>query len=140
MNWKQAISFALTSCGAMILFMGLFVVGPVVETKLFPVYSKFALVSVEPFGDGQSRAVFEFTKHRQCEPQGSAWFAGEFGAAFRQLPMRIDGRIAGTRPLGRQLTSPYIIDALPELVRDGVFAEIYSRCHPFWLTRSAIYP
>lgn len=140
MSWKQAISFALTSCGAMILFMGFFVVGPVIETKVFPVYSKFEVVSIEPYGDGQSRAVFKFQKLRQCDPQGSAWYAGEFGAAFRQLPMKIDGQSGSVRPLGEQLTSPYIIDATPEMVAEGVFAEIFSRCHPFWQTRSSIYP
>lgn len=97
-------------------------------------------MSVEPYGEGQSRAVFRFTKLRQCDPQGSAWFAGEMGKAFRQLPMTIQGGGTSLRPLGEQLTSPYIIDAPPEVVRGAVFAEIYSRCWPLWTTRSVIYP
>lgn len=142
MTWRSALNFAITSSGAAVLFMALFILGPVVETKFFPVYSKFEIVSVEPYGKGQSLATFRFTKYRQCDPQGFAWYSGELGAAFRQLTVKMQAPTdnPAPRPLGLQETSPYIIDATPDQIRRAVFAEIYNRCHPLWTTRSEIYP
>jgi len=140
MSRKDAVNFILSSVAALVLYMGVFTIGPYVETKLFPAYSKFQLASVEPYGDGQSRVVFGYTKYRQCEPQGFSWFAGELGASYRQLAFRAEGDPGPARPLGANITRHYIIDVRPDVLRDGVFAEIYSRCHPFWVTRSEIYP
>lgn len=140
MNWRQFFSISLITCGVLVTLMAIYAVGPNIETRFWPVYSKFRLVSVEPYGENQSRAIFEFTKLRQCEPQGASWFAGELGAAFHQLPVRIEGQQGASRPLGLQISKPYIIDAPPHLVEEGVFAEVYSRCFPFWTTRSQVYP
>ena len=141
MNWRQALNFALSSCGALVLMMGIFTIGPEIETRFWPVYSKFEIVSIEPYGKDQSLATFRYNKLRQCAPQGFAWYAGELGGAFRQLTVKTETPTTGTvRPLGLQLSSPYVIDAKPETIRSAVFAELYSRCWPLWTTRSVIYP
>lgn len=133
----------LTTVAAITLLVLVFTFGPVFETRFFPVYSKFKIVSVERISATTSKAVFQFTKRRQCEPQGFAWYFGEPGGAFRQLQVFIDRpKNAGNfiRPIGTQTTDPYIIEATVEQLASATFAEIYNRCHPFWLTRSEIYP
>lgn len=127
---------------AMVAVGALFVFGKPLETKFFPVYSKFEILSIEPYGVEQSRAVFQFTKYRECDPQGFSWYAGDPAAAFRQIGIRREGvsDSGGPRPLGTQQSSPFIIDATPDQLRGIVFAEIYSRCHFLWTTRTDIYP
>lgn len=137
-NFKTFVGMML---GLMVLISAVFVFGPPLESKLTPVYSKFRIISIEPYGEGQTRAVFEFTKWRQCAPQGFAWYAGNPGAAFRQIDVEIEQQVGGApRPLGVQQSSPYILDVAPEDLTGIVFAEIYSRCHFLWTTRTDIYP
>jgi hypothetical protein len=130
------------SISVCVFISAVFVIGPWIETKWFPAYSKFKIVSIERAGDRQSRVIFRFTKNRQCEPVGNSWFFGEPGAAFRQLKVQIDNQDAFTavRPLGTQTSNPYVLDATVEELANATFAVIYNRCHPFWLTRSEIYP
>lgn len=138
----RLLNFGLTSMAVCVLLIGFFVIGPWIETKSFPVYSKFKIISVERLTDTQSKVIFRFNKMRQCEPQGFAWYFGEPGGAFRQLRIFIDRPkgVASIRPLGIQETDPYVIDASVEDLANATFAEIFNRCHPFWLTRSEIYP
>ncbi len=138
---QRLLNFGLTTTAVAILLIAFFTFGPWIETKWFPVYSKFKIVSIERAEESKSKVVFKFTKLRQCEPQGAAWFFGEPGSAFRQLRVEIQNpNPTASRPLGTQLTFPYVIDATVEQVANATFAEIYNRCHPFWLTRSEIFP
>lgn len=133
---------ALYVCAAMVFMMGFFTIGPVVETTFFPPYGKFKLLSVEPYGEGQSRAIFSFDKRRSCTPAGFAWFNGEMGASYTIVDFVIDSPSGSgiTRPPGHHISSPYIIDVPPNDVRTQLLGEIYSRCHPFWISRSEVYP
>lgn len=140
MNRKDAVNFVLSSVAALVLYMGVFTIAPYLETKFWPAYSRFDIVSVEPYGDGQSKVVFKYTKHRQCEPQGFSWFSGELGAAFRQISIRSLNGPMPPRALGANVSNAYVVDVKPAVLVNGTFAEIYSRCHPFWTTRSEIYP
>jgi hypothetical protein len=127
---------------AMVLMMGFFTLGPIIETKFFPAYGKFRLVSVEPYGERQSRAIFQFEKKRACTPAGFAWFNGEIGSSYQVVDFRVDGPSGSgvTRPIGHHVSNPYIIEVSPNDVRTRLLGEIYSRCHPFWITRSEVYP
>lgn len=138
----RLLNFGLTAAAISVLLIGFFVIGPWIETKWFPVYSKFTIISVERLDDRQSKVVFKFTKYRQCDPQGYGWYFGEPGAAFRQLKVAIDGRTTtnNIRPIGIHISDEYTMDATVEEIASATFAEIYSRCHPFWLTRSEIFP
>lgn len=57
-----------------LLFMTMSVVtsmiGPLVEARLFPVYSKFVIVSAENVTEGVL-VTFRFTKWRNCDPPGN---------------------------------------------------------------------
>lgn len=122
-----------------VLTMVGFMVGPAVETRFFPVYSRFELLSAEET-DGGTVAQFRYEKKRQCPAQGFAWYVGELGAASRQVLVRPTERPNAPRGLGIHVTTPYLIDAEMRQVQGGMRAEIFSRCHPFWVTRTEIYP
>ncbi len=132
-NWLLAVIAVLLS------IMAVAFVGPAVETRFFPVYSRFVVVTAEDH-EGGTLATFRFTKYRQCDARGWAWFIGEFGAVSRQVEVKPAEGIRQDRPLGASVSSPYVIAAAPDDVRNRMHAEIYSRCHGLWLTRSVVYP
>lgn len=130
---------------ALIVLAGLtaLTLGPVVETRFFPVYSKFRINTLVETPDGGSAVTFAFTKLRDCQPAGINWFIGEPGGAYRQIELlstRPTGGPPVNRPLGDHISNIYTIDVAPDVLRDQGFASIYSNCHPFWVTRSVIYP
>jgi len=115
--------------------------GPVLETNLYPAYSRFTVHSIEPLPGGRSRVQFRFTKLRLCEPAGYAWYNGDPRGLFNQVPIVSENAApAPSRPLGDQLSSFYVIDVTPETMAAATFAEVFSRCWPLWMTRSIIYP
>lgn len=136
---KLGVNVALSSLMLMLLLMAARLFGPMVETAFFPVYSRFILESAMPLPSGESEVVFNFQKLRTCQPRGYAWFNGELGNFSEKLDVRVRPNLPSPRPLGWQRTSPYIIEATPDEVRNAVSGEIYSECHPFWITRSVVY-
>lgn len=122
------------------LAISAYIVGPAIETKFFPVYGKFELIDVKSV-NGSTVGQFSYEKLRPCEAQGFAWFAGEFGATSRQVEVLPVERRSTTHPVGFHLTVPYVfVGASPEQVKSSMRAEIYNRCHPFWVSRTEIYP
>ncbi len=113
--------------------------GPAIETRFFPVYSRFEVLTADKT-EGGTIATFKFTKYRDCEARGWAWYVGEFGAVARQVEARPVKDISARRPVGVSVSAPYLIDAEPDQVRGEMQAEILSYCHPFWLTRSVVRP
>ena len=122
-----------------VLVMVGFMVGPAIETRFFPVYSRFELVEATET-EGGTIARFQYEKLRECPAQGFAWYIGELGAASRQVPVTPVKRINQPRSVGVHVTTPYLIEAELRQVKGGMRAEIFSRCHPFWTTRTEIYP
>jgi hypothetical protein len=139
---KHLAFLGLYLSSVMVAMMGFFTIGPELETRLWPAYGKFRLVSVEASGDGLSRAVFDFEKKRECTPAGFAWFNGELGSSYQIVDYEVEGPGGNgvRRPVGFHRSSPYLIEATPDDVRTRLLGEIYSRCHPFWVTRSEVYP
>lgn len=139
----KVLDFTLSLIALLLGVGAVFLLGPPIETRLFPVYSKFAIAHIVGTPDGGSMVTFGFTKLRNCTPAGITWFIGEPGGAYRQIELLSD-RPAGTpivnRPLGYHLSAAYKIDVAPDVLRDQGFASVYSNCHPFWITRSIIYP
>jgi len=138
----KMVNFALSVVAAMLLLMSFFTFGPLVESKFFPVYSKFRIIEAEDSPQG-ARAIFEFNKYRNCDPQGFAFYNGELGQAFHHVMVNVENTSPGSRlrPLGPQLTSVYNLrNVTVDDLKSSVFAEIYSRCHPLWITRTKIYP
>lgn len=138
----KMLDLGLTVAAVAIALGGASIIGPKLETRLFPVYSKFKIYSIKALPDGESEVVFSYTKLRSCAPAGVTWFVGEPGAAFRQVDL-VSLRPTNppvNRPLGANISVPYVVDVAPEVLRDQGFASIYSNCHPFWITQSIIYP
>jgi len=139
---RRFLDLTLSGLGAAVLLIAVFVLGPELETRFFPVYSKFEIERIRPIDATSSEVVFRYTKYRECAPQGFSWYMGEPGAAFRQMkviPSDPD-ESPPIRPLGKNLSVPYVIDATPDQIRDRTFGEIFNRCHFAWSSRSVIYP
>ena len=118
--------------------------GPVIETRHFPVYRDFRILSMTEQEPGVLRVVASFTKVRDCEPAGYAWFRGSRDmGTFDQIEVRSvsvqDGSGTG-RPMGPQTSSPFEVHATLEEM-ENVFVNIFHRC-PFqpWVTRTEAYP
>lgn len=138
----KALDLSLTCVGAVFFAAAIATLGPALETQFFPVYSTFEIASIKQTPDGGSEVVFRYTKKRDCKPAGVTWFIGDPGGAYRQVDL-VSSRPQGAhvnRPLGPNLSAPYIVDVAPTVLVGQGFANIYNNCHPFWITRSAIYP
>lgn len=122
-----------------VLIMVAGTVGPAIETRFFPVYSKFALVSASE-KDGGTVAQFRYEKLRECPAQGFSWYVGELGAASRQVVVEPIKPLNRPRSVGEHVTTPYLMDVDIRHLVDGMRAEIFNRCHPFWISRTEIYP
>lgn len=132
------LTFGLIALGA----FAVLTLGPTLESKFFPVYSKFQILKIEQTADGGSNVVFRYTKLRECRPAGVRWFIGDPGGAYRQIEL-LSSRPPGVRvnrPLGENTSPPYYIDVSPEVLRTQGFADIYNNCHSLWVTQSSIYP
>lgn len=127
-------------------------IGPLIETRFFPVYTKFELIEATETPEGVI-AVFEFTKIRQCGPKGSHWYLGNSMSIDVTVPSGLAG--PEPRPLGLQRTSPYLLEGttLADLKDPNrVMAEVRSQCNfPVldyfgwfvpqpWSTVSNVYP
>lgn len=117
-------------------------IGPGLETRHFPVFSKFDFVSVTEVAPGRSEVVVAFDKLRDCDPAGYAWYIGRRGEGqFSELTVQStsNGNSYG-RPVGRQVSLPFQVNASPDQLKD-VFVDVFSRC-PFqpWTTKSEVYP
>lgn len=124
----------------MVGILTIWTLGPIVETKYWPVYSKFRVLSVKQTNEGLEFMV-RFTKYRNCDPQGYAWFVGDFNTGAHQIPARGIGPVGTVhRPLGTQNAGPFLLRNLTYEDIPNLYAEIYHHCHPLWITRSVIYP
>lgn len=133
LNWVLGVLFSLV---LLIIFFG---VGPWVESWLFPVYSRFAIVSMQATPTG-TRAIFQYTKYRNCEALGYSWYNGDLGAGLKILNVKREGPNR-PRPLGTQITAPINIEGVtPEELANQVNAVLYSRCHPLWITETVVRP
>jgi len=63
-NWVLNITLFAVS----MIFVG--IAGPEIETRWFPVYSKFKILNVEPNEKGGSVIEADYVKFRDCFPQG----------------------------------------------------------------------
>lgn len=125
-------------------YVGTFTLGRAFETAYFPVFSYFEITSATELKSGAIRVQVRFSKLRQCEPGGFAWYAGKRDGNFRAVVVDIPkqyGAQTNIRPVGRgQVSEPFDLILTPEEFEAGIFADVYSRCHPLWLTRSEVYP
>lgn len=135
-----ALNLLLNFTIAIGAIFGVFFIGPEIETRWFPVYSKFVVVSVGSDLENGSVVVVEYTRYRNCFAQGYAWYHGDFGTNYRQLDaQRI--RSPGSVPSSPERTiSRFSVDITPDEFASGVWIEMFSRCHFLWTTRSVVFP
>lgn len=133
---SRILDWLLNASIGVVLLLAIFVVGPEIETRWFPVYSRFELIDVVEFDKG-SKITVRYTKFRNCFPQGYAWYSGDLGKSMRQLTVSASPRIP-IQSVGRheQVIS---LDVPPSEIVNNLYAEVFSRCHPLWITRSVVF-
>lgn len=140
----RAITAILYLAFSAVVVMGFFTIGPLVETRWFPVYSKFEIMSLSPAPNGTDTLMtVRLYKIRACAPRGFAWFTTDFGNFVRQLNIVSTNRQnpAPQLPVGRANPTFIIRDLLlTETDISSMSGETYSQCHPFWITRTEVFP
>ena len=101
-------------CMALTFFATLYaiwIVGPPLETRFWPVVSKLQIISMEPAPDGFTKIRAGFNKLRDCEYVGIAWFVGDRSISFERVVVALnrDPKDTGSpnRPLGYQRAGPW---------------------------------
>lgn len=142
-----AITAVKAICAAIIFaatLQTIFVIGPWVETKYFPPVSKLTILAMHDDDDGNAIIDAYFTKQRDCEYIGIAWFKGAPDGSFERVPVILQRRDGDTsspnRPVGSQRAGPWIIGISSPDIATESFARLYHRCNPFWVTTTDFYP
>ena len=121
-----------------------YLLGPAIETHYHPAVSKLTIIEMKDDGHGRTLMRTEFTKLRDCEFVGIAWFRGSPDGTFERVPVVLirepGDNSSPNRPLGRQRSGPWEIGMLPDEIRGNSFAKLWHRCHIFWLTETDFYP
>lgn len=131
-------------CWFILASLFILAVMPVMETKFFPVYSKFVITSATQTPDGVV-ATFDFVKYRDCEPKGLSWYLGEIGPSTTVNASAPEGT-RNPRPIGVNHSSPYLLEGITlEDLRTQVIAQLRNQCTVFgvplpWTSVSDIYP
>ena len=105
-----------------------FTLGPVVETRFFPVTTRAQVADPYTDGDGVLFHV-RFEKLRSCEFIGLAWYEGDFRL---RLDFEPDTGGPVSRPTGPHVIGPWRVAQLRDLHQTHAWA--MHRCHPLWVT------
>lgn len=110
---------------------------------LGPVVSTLRIVSIERTQDGHSLVNAEFTKLRECNFNGIAWYH-RIGKSFVRVQVEL-GRVPtdpsiSNRPLGLQQAGPWIIHLTPDELKTASFAQLQHDCFGLWTTTTDFYP
>jgi len=134
-------------CGVTIIVSSLiafYTAGPGLETKYWPVVSKLQVLTEEVFDGNSVKIRVQFTKLRDCDYIGMAWYVGVRPDDFERVAVQLmrEPGDAGSpnRPLGTQRSGPWILAMTQEEFRYTSFARLEHRCHPFWTSITDFYP
>lgn len=141
------LSTVMSAILTMVVIMSFGTIGPEIETRFFPVYTKFAVKSIERgVGGDSTTVVFRYSKLRDCVSLGSAWYLrtpdSDLGPN-RPLDYSVlypPGHTTNSRPIGRHESRPMVFATNPEEFMAQANGDIHSRCHPFWLSKTTIFP
>lgn len=113
--------------------------GPATETRLFPVTSKFRIVSFEP-AEGGAIVQFEFTKRRQCTLRSLTWYKriGDFRVAY--TPKKVEGGPFVDQWTGRIRSARFFLPMTEDEIRNASSATTRHECHSLWDTITVVYP
>lgn len=137
----KAFVTAVVSLCASYLF---FVIGPLAESKYFPVVSKLQMLEIKPIDADRSYVTAEFTKKRDCEYIGVAWYRLMPNGVLERVPMVVRRRAGDdsspNRPIGTTVAGPWEVGMPHNQIKGLSVVEVFHRCHPFWTTRTPFYP
>jgi hypothetical protein len=127
------------------LILTLYTVGPSIETRMFPAVSKLRILSMMSGPEPHTSVIqAEFTKLRNCEFLGIAWFkitpAGDFERVPVILLRKPGDNSSPNRPLGLQRAGPWQIGVDRDDIYSKSFARLTHQCHPLWPTSTEFFP
>jgi len=139
---------AIASASAAVIFSAtmilIWLIGPEVETRLFPVVGKLNIERMEVAPNGQTKVYASFRKLRACEYIGIAWFRGDRASDFTRVSLVLD-RAPGddsnpNRPVGFQRSGPWTVDIPMDEIPSNSFVQLFHKCHFAWTTTTEFYP
>jgi len=138
--------FMLVFAWFIVACFAIYAVMPSLETRFFPPYSTFQLVTATETADG-TIATFEFIKNRDCAPKGLSWYIGEDGQST-SVDTSTPSGTRSPRPLGLQTTSPYLFPNVSvDVLKSDMIAVLRNQCNfPWtaiplpWVSVSWVYP
>lgn len=128
---------------AFFLTLSIWMAGPTIEARYFPVASKLKVTDMKAHPAGTEIAAASFVKLRDCEFLGLSWFHRLQDGSIERVSLTPDltNRQAVSRPLGEnQIAGPWLVSLPLGEVMHNSFARIHHRCHNFWTTVSDFYP
>ena len=135
---------ALYSLAALCTVYAVLLLAPWLETKYWPVVSKMQIDQMYSEGLDKTRVMASFTKLRNCDYLGIAWYRGSREFGFMRVPLELmrqpNDVSSPNRPLGRQNSGPWIVSIPATEIYGNSFVELYHQCTPFWVTRTEFFP
>jgi hypothetical protein len=121
-----------------------FVVGPVAETRFWPVLGKLEVTYVSAYDAKSSHVSVQFRKIRDCEYIGMSWFRIDPNGSLERVSMILlrnpHDTSSPNRPVGRFSAGPWHVFIPADELLEVSMVEVFHRCHPFWTTRTHFYP
>lgn len=143
-DWTYIIKGMLAGIGLLSILMTFFVAGPWIETRFMPVLSKLEFVSIQPDTENTSIVRVKFTKNKDCEYMGMAWYVTNLSGISDRVSMvpikDPNDTSSPNRMVGTQYAGPWRIGLTLKDIREKSYVLVYHRCHPFWTTTTVFYP
>lgn len=138
------VKLILATVTVVMTFYSFLLIGPIIESRIFPVIDKLHILEAQKQADGALRIKVWANKLRMCEYVGISWYRGSASTSFTRVPIilkrTIDIPQDPTRPLGPQVMGPWYISLSIEELYNNSFAEITYRCHILWPTVNRVFP
>jgi hypothetical protein len=145
----QLVAFVVRAVSAAVIFASvlytIFVVGPAIETRFFPVVGKLSILShtTDP-ETGATTIMAAFTKLRSCEYVGISWTHVLPDGKQERVPIVLGRREGDTsspnRPVGSTSAGPWTLPLSWDEIQDHSFALLYHKCAPFWTSTTQFFP
>jgi len=138
---RVAIAAVTISAAVGVVFPAVLAIGQAVEGKLFPVVSTLHFLKIEPGPDNSSLVWVRFVKKRECAYRGIGWFWNVDNVLSRvAIDLKPQAGSDPNRPTGPQVAGPWQVSIPPDRLRSESFVTLTHQCHPFYITRTNVYP
>ena len=143
---KKLLSNPMMAAIMLMMFVPILsAVGPDLEKRFFPVVENVKIIKIEEYGEDKVSIWVTFEKARQCTFKGIGWYyQNPIGNSLQKLAFEFrdtpaDDRIT-SRPVGKQISGPWIIGTTIGKFKNNVLAETNHDCHALWDSVSRFYP